>query len=227
MKKILILHILLISFLYAELSVEEKVLQFTGFIKAGNPLDRSFCMVEFVANEPLPMLEIVKKLDTDKKYKKKLTQKLDVSCYKDKPFRIDYSGNLKNMCQQIFTVDGVNCPKEIFMMAMLQGCDTISTTTSKELLVGKRALMFEKADPYYNENECFAFNATLTQRLDKDTALFSSDNGVFLLELLKDKYSEGSSYIGVARGTGMYKYTTVLGSKKTIPKGKMLSFKKN
>jgi hypothetical protein len=154
--------------------------------------------------------------------------------------KFDYVNAIKKMCQGIYTMDGLNCPRQIFVMAILKDnkCKKIATTTAKKtlangmadlegLMIGTRALMFEKADPYYNKNECFVFNGTLSQRLDKNTALFIGGQGTFLLNLPKDRYSKGSKYLGVVKGTGHYKYTTVMGVSKTVPKGNVMSIQKN
>lgn len=42
----------------------------------------------------------------------------------------------------------------------------------------------------------------------------------------KECNSEGDKYMGVVKGTGKYKYTTVLGSSKTVPEGKVMSLQK-
>lgn len=226
--KILLLITILLSFLHAELTIEEKTQLYTSMIttKKENFL---FSLIKHIDKE----YNSIKELGEGGNAK---FEKVNSLAKKD---RFDYTNAIKKMCQGIFTVDGINCPRQIFVMAILQDdkCKTVATSTAKKttnngmldlegLMIGTRALMFENADPYYNKDECYVFSGTLSQRLDEDTALFTGDTDTFLLDLPKDRYSEGNKYIGVIKGSGKYKYTTILGSSKTVPKGKVMSIQK-
>lgn len=211
------------SLLQAELPLKAKVELYSMVSKIDENL--AFKMVKYTSKYASTAAEI-----------NKVQAKVIKEAQSDK---FNYTATIKKMCQGIFTVDGINCPRQIFVMAIIQDdkCKTITTSTAKKttnngmldlegLMIGTRALMFEKADPYYNKDECFVFTGTLSQRIDKDTALFTGDTDTFLLNLPKGRYSEGDKYIGVVKGTGKYKYTTVLGSSKTVPEGKVMSLQK-
>lgn len=81
---------------------------------------------------------------------------------------------------------------------------------------------FAKADPYENDGLCYLFKGRLSQRLDRHTGLaVGSKNKPMFMEF-NFSWNEGNVAYGVVKGMGEYKYETVAGVNKIIPKGKVL-----
>ena len=82
---------------------------------------------------------------------------------------------------------------------------------------------FYDVDEYDNKGKCYQFTGELIQRIDRKHGLVQ--NGDFLYYVTFNKsWREGTTKIGVLKGDGAYSYTTAMGARKTIPKGKILFF---
>jgi len=104
-------------------------------------------------------------------------------------------------------------------------CKTIHIIHVKDsYLFGRRVNGgFHNVDEYDNKGKCYQFTGELIQRLDRKHGLVQ--NGNFLYHAtFNQSWREGTTKIGVLKGEGAYKYITAEGSRKIIPKGKVLFF---
>ena len=104
-------------------------------------------------------------------------------------------------------------------------CKTIHIIHVKDsYLFGRRVNGgFYNVDEYDNKGKCYQFTGELIQRLDRKHGLVQ--NGNFLYHAtFNQSWREGTTKIGVLKGKGAYKYITAEGSRKIIPKGKVLFF---
>jgi len=216
MKKIIFLILLaIVPILQAKLPYEQKVMIYNNFIKQ-QPENAVFKVVEIMDE----------KCDNLNKFKG-LSQKDTQNVLKN---TFNYTKAIQMMCLSIGTIEGMNCPRETFVTAILKDDKSKNlikgTSNSNDIngiITNAMPLHFESADVYNNNGEYFIFDGILSQRFDKDTALFQGNGGVFLLKIPKGNYTQGYRYVGIVKGTGEYKYTSLSNALQIIPKGKVLT----
>jgi len=147
----------------------------------------------------------------------------------------------KMMCTMTNSVYGRNCYTEMFKEAIKKGISKDmrlcmlkhpnqtqhcldSLMNGREIPGGYRPTYFDEADPYDNSYGHYLFKGKLLQRIDRTHGLFSSDGETVYIILPKGRFSEGNTYMMIVKGNGNYKYTTVDGYAKNIPKGTIISY---
>jgi len=216
MKKIIFLILIcVVSALQAKLPYDQKVEIYNNFIK------------QQPENTVFKVIKVVDSKFKDIKEFKGLSKKDTQSILKNK---FDYTEAIQKMCLSIGTIEGMNCPREIFVTAILKddkSKNLIKGTSNSNgidgIVINAMPLHFKNADVYNNSGEYFIFDGILSQRLNKNTALFQRNGGIFLLKIPKGNYTKGYRYVGIVKGTGAYKYTSLSNTLEIIPQGKVLT----
>jgi hypothetical protein len=218
MNKLFTIALIMIAFysnLLAKLPYEQKVMIYNNFIKT-QPENAVFKVVKAIDDG----------YDNLAKFKG-ITKAVTKNTVNNK---FNYENAIQIMCLSIGTIENINCPRETFVTAILKDDNSKNLTKASSNEIGVQGVIarqlplgFEKSDPYNNKDKYYLFDAVLSQRINKDTALFSKGNMYFLLKIPEGSYSENFRYVGIVKGLGSYKYTTVTGSRQIIPEGNVLT----
>ena len=162
----------------------------------------------------------------EKAYSTGKTDKIDTA---DKLENILNTAQLKYtkaMCTISGTLYGVNCTQKAFSEAVDKGIFKTFNMDNGKMPINIHRVGYSEiyiplsaADPYHNQEGFYIFMAELIQRIDRTHAFFKDNNALMYIELPEGNYHEGGFYGGVAKGEGSYKYETVDGRHKIIPKG--------